>query len=466
LFVWSPAVQEAFDAVKIALSSAPVLALPNFDKQFILETDACNVGIGAVLMQDGHPIAYLSQSLNKTDQGRSTYEQECLAILLAVDKWRSYSQHKEFIIRTDQRSLQHLGDQWLTTGIQYKAFVKLMGLQYQIQYKAGISNAVADALSRCESQPVSAISTCTPSWQERLDAGYQYHDKDHKLLSALSLPGSHPMGFSLVDGIIRYKSRIWVGHNTLAQGHILQALHSSGIGEHFGIQGTYQRINALFAWPIMKHIVTSYVQACTVCQQAKVEHVKLPGMLQPLPIPSQAWSVVSLDFIEGLPRSNNHNAILVVIDKFSKYAHFVPLTHPFTALQIAQVYFNQVYKLHGLPSAIISDRDRIFTSNLWQELFKLSDTQLLMSTSYHPQTDGQTERLNQCLETFLRCAMHASPGKWFQWLPLAEYWYNTTYHSALGHSPFEVLYGHPPRHFGTTDFNACSLPYLEDWLKN
>jgi hypothetical protein len=121
--------------------------------------------------------------------------------------------------------------------------------------------------------------------------------------------------------------------------------------------------------------------------------VKLSGLLQPLSVPNQAWALVSLmDFIEGLPQSSNHSVILVVIDKFSKYTHFIPMAHPFIALQVAQLYFNQVYRLHGLPQAIISDRDRIFMSSLWQELFKLSDTQLIMSSSYHPQTDEQTER--------------------------------------------------------------------------
>jgi hypothetical protein len=131
--------------------------------------------------------------------------------------------------------------------------------------------------------------------------------------------------------------------------------------------------------------------------------------------------VVSLDFIEGLPRSNHHNVILVVIDKFSKYGHFIPMAHPFAALQVAQLYFNQMYHLHGLPQVIISDRDHIFMSSLWQELFKLSDTQLIMSSSHHPQTDGQTERLNQCLKMYLRCVVHTSLGKWFHWLRLVEF---------------------------------------------
>ena len=191
-----------------------------------------------------------------------------------------------------------------------------------------------------------------------------------------------------------------------------------------------------------------------------MEHTKIPELLQPLPVPDRAWKVVSLDFIEGLPKSRGCSVILVVVDKFSKYGHFIPLAHPYTAMSVAHLYFNHIYKLHGLPNSIISDRDRIFTSNLWKELFRLSDTQLSMSSSYHPQTDGQTERLNQCLEGFLRCTVHACPRQWFKWLPLAEYWYNTSFHSALQLSPFEVLYGHPPRHFGISNLNASSMPEL------
>ena len=155
----------------------------------------------------------------------------------------------------------------------------------------------------------------------------------------------------------------------------------------------------------------NFVKSCPTCQQAKVEHVKLPGLLQPLPVPEQAWSVVNLDFIEGLPKSQQYDTILVVIDKFSKYGHFIPLAHPFTAPQIAHLFLANVYKLHGMPTVIISDRDRIFTSTFWQELFKATDTTLSMSSSYHPQTDGQTERLNQCLETYLRCFIHSCTSK-------------------------------------------------------
>jgi len=142
------------------------------------------------------------------------------------------------------------------------------------------------------------------------------------------------------------------------------------------------------------------------------------------------------------------------------------LTHPFIALQITKVYLDHIYRLHGLPTALISDRNKIFTSAIWKELFRLSQTELQMSTAYHPQTDGQTERVNQCLEGYLRCAVHACPTKWKDWLPLAEFWYNTSYHSSLNRTPFEVLYGHEPKHFGIDHIQDCAIPDLEKWLSD
>ncbi|WVZ54417.1 hypothetical protein U9M48_005213 [Paspalum notatum var. saurae] len=432
-FIWTHEVHNAFLVLKQALVQAPVLRIPDFSKEFVLKTDACDSGIGAVLMQEGHPIAYLSKPLGPRNQSLS-----------AVEKWRSYLQHQKFVIRTDHRSLLYLTDQRITTKLQHKAMVKLMDLNYTIQYKQGCSNAAADALSQClVDSSVQALSECVPAWVQQLQLGYEDDPQAKQLLTELSVYPSNSQGFSLVDGILRFKGRVWVGNNALARQHILQALRSSGIGGHSGITATYQRVKHLFAWPNLKMSVHDFVQSCTVCQQAKTEHVKSSGLLQPLPIPKQAWEIVCLDFIEGLSQSDRYNTILVVIDKFTKYGHFIPLAHPFTALQVAQMFINSVYKLHGLPSAIVSDRDRVFANKIWQELFKLSDTKLLMSSSYHPQTDSQTERLNQCLECFLRCTVHSCPRKWSKWLAVAEYWYNTTIQSALGKSPFEVRWTLP-----------------------
>lgn len=215
---------------------------------------------------------------------------------------------------------------------------------------------------------------------------------------------------------------------------------------------------------MMKKDILDYVAACEVCAQAKSEHCRLPGLLQPLPIPTTAWRTISPNFNEGLPKSKSFDTILVVIDKLTKYAHFICLAHPYTATTVAHLFLNNIYKLHGMPTVIISDRDRIFTSALWQEPFKLTETTLNMSSSYHPQTDGQTERLNQCLETYLRCMVHSCPGKWAQWISLVEFWYNSTFHSAHGLTSFQALYGHQPRHFDITLNDACSVTYLSQWL--
>jgi hypothetical protein len=385
---------------------------------------------------------------------------------MALDRWKTYLQHKQFTIYIDQRSLIHLGDHKFNTSIQQKAFFKLMGFQYKIVYKKGVTNKAADALSRRpHNEQMFAMSAVQPKWLTTIVDNYSEDVQAQKLLTELAVTGSNETGYSLKNGVIWYKQRIWLGSFGEAHKAVLLAMHSSAIGGHSGTQGTYQRIKKLFYWPKMKQDVMNYVKSCTICQQAKSERVRLPGRLQPLPIPPDAWHTVGLDFVEGLPLSNKFDTILVIVDKFSKYGHFIPLKHPFTAQSVAQAFLDNVYCRHGLPQVLISDRDKIFISSFWQNLFKLADTTLNLSSSYHPQTDGQTERLNQCLETYLRCMVHSNPKNWAKWLPQAEYWYNTTVHSALGKSPFEVLFGRTPRHFGVSASADTGNQELDAWSK-
>lgn len=194
----------------------------------------------------------------------------------------------------------------------------------------------------------------------------------------------------------------------------------------------------------MKTDITNYIKECEVCQRNKPEHISPPGLLQPIAIPEQSWEVISMDFIEGLPTSKGRNVILVIVDKLTKYCHLIALSHPYTAQMVAQEVLNSVVKLHGVPKAIISDKDPIFVSSLWKELFSALGTKLKLSSAYHPQSDRQTERVNQFIEMYLRCMIGHRPTEWSNWLPLAEWWYNTNHHSALGMSPYQALYAQPP----------------------
>jgi hypothetical protein len=389
-FVWTQDHHLAFEALKQALILAPVLALPNIDRPFIIETDACDVGVGAVLMQDGHPLAFLSKALGPKSRGLSTYEKEYMVILLAVQQWRSYLQQGEFLVYTDHKSLSQLNEQRLHTVWQHKVFTKLLGLQYKVVYKKGAENRVVDALSR-RSHPQSSlqlISSVTPDWLLLVQESYIADPHAKALLAKLSLHGDSVPNYTLKDGLLRYKSKIWIGHNPALQSQLIQSLHNFVVGGHSGYPVTYRRLKGVFAWKGMKKQVHQFVQTCQVCLQAKPDIALYPGKLQPLPTPTEVWETVSLDFIEGLPKSGNSNCILVVMDKFTRYDHFLLLSHPYTTSSVAGVFLNEVYRLHGLPASIISDKDPIFTSKFWQSLFKLAGIELKLSSSYHPQTDS------------------------------------------------------------------------------
>ena len=182
---------------------APVLDVPDFSQQFVIETDASDMGIGAVLMHNQHPVAYLSKALGPRNQALSVYEKECMPILLAIEKWRSYLQHQPLVIITHHRSLQHLTEQRVTSKLQHKALIKLMDLQYTIQYKKGVNNAAADALSRCEhTNTVQAISECLPTWVQKLKEGYEDDDQAKQLLQELAVSPDSNQDYKLQNRVL------------------------------------------------------------------------------------------------------------------------------------------------------------------------------------------------------------------------------------------------------------------------
>ena len=211
--------------------TAPVLALPNFELPFVVETDTSDKGIGAVLQQNGHPIAYVNRALGPKNHGLSTYEKESLAILMAVDHWRAYLQSSEFIIQTDQRSLVHLDYQRLNTYRQQKALTKLMGLKYKICYKKGTTNNATDALSRVTHASTSellAISTAQPVWLQDLQNSYDQNAIAKNLLTELAIKPVFG-NFKLVQGIIKHEDKIWLGHDEQLQQDVIRVLQLEAI---------------------------------------------------------------------------------------------------------------------------------------------------------------------------------------------------------------------------------------------
>lgn len=233
LFVWHADHETSFKVLKEALVTTPVLALPDFTKQFEIETDVCDKGVGAVLHQAGHPIAFVSKALGPRHLGLSTYEKECLAILMAVDHWRQYLIGSEFIIRTDQRSLVHLDDQRLTTPWQQKALTKLLGLRYQICYKQGLTNTVADALSRVQFGQLLAVTVLQPAWLQLVTASYDKHSDTAPILQMLAVQSSSG-NYTIKDGLLFYKDRILIPSKSEFPRKIFLNFHASPIGGHSG----------------------------------------------------------------------------------------------------------------------------------------------------------------------------------------------------------------------------------------
>ena len=250
--------------------------------------------------------------------------------------------------------------------------------------------------------------------------------------------------FSMDRKLIFFHRKIWLLSDKKFIPIILEEFHSTPLRGHMGYAKTLHRIQAKFHWSNMRSDVRHFISRCTICQQTKYKTKKPVGLLQPLPIPNAPWEELSLDFIGGLPQSHGYCTILVIVDRYSKGAHFGTLLSRYTAHSVALLFFDLVCKLHGFLRSLVSNRDSMFISTFWWELFHMSGTKLRMSTTYQPKIDGQTKVLNRILEQYLLSFVHDRPQQWFWFLALAEWSYNTFVHSSIGLTQFKVTYGKPP----------------------
>lgn len=474
-FIWSTACEDAFQKLKQSLIQPPVLATLDPGKPFVVHTDASDVAVGAVLMQkhdEGlRPLAYFSKKLGEREMNYPTHDKELLAIMHVLRVWKHYLLGVEFDLYTDCGALSVLSKP--RSELNKRQLRSLETLEefhgMTMHHIAGKENSVADALSRMPTKQILTLrlANTTKAESEEILKNILFApfvttvqellktDKFALQIMALLenpdrstlLPGYNYKieDFTITNGIILYQGRVYLPESYLREILIAQN-HDTAIAGHMGRDKTYELVKRYFFWPGLSQDVDNYVRTCPKCQAYKPSNRAELGLLAPLPIPKGRWDSVSLDFITNLPlTSRGHTVAVVFVDRFTKMICVEPMPTRFTAQDVAYKYFTAVFRLHGMPKSFVSDRDVRFMSTFWQELHALVDTRLLMSTSYHPQTDGQTERANRTIKQYLKMYCEDSPEDWDLYLTAAEFAYNNSENASTKMTPFFMNYGRHPR---------------------
>ncbi|GAU51685.1 hypothetical protein TSUD_414990 [Trifolium subterraneum] len=428
-----------------------------------------NEWLGCVLMQHKQVVAYASRQLKTHENNYPTHDLEFAAIVFALKIWRHYLYGCTFEVFSDHKSLKYLFDQKELNIRQRRWMEFLKDYDFTLQYNTGKANGVADALSRKRVH----LSTVAVKGLELLEKfrdlnlnldpstgqvycgmitienelineimDLQKTDEEIKEKKKLIEIGKAPEFKVGPDNVLRCNERICVPNNATLRKTILDEAHKSKLSIHPGMNKMYEALKQRFVWPGMKKQVAEYVASCLTCQKAKIEHQKPAGLLKPLDVPQWKWDSISMDFVGALPKTQRKfDSIWVIVDRLTKSAHFIPVQANYTTAKYAEIYIEEIVRLHGVPSSIVSDRDPKFTSHLWRKLQEALGTKLRLSSAYHPQTDRQTERTIQTLEDMLRACVLDDHGSWDKLLPLVEFTYNNSYHTSIGMAPYEGLYG-------------------------
>ena len=479
-FDWDLKAQNAFDDLKRRFTSAPILTHANPDRQYIVETDGSDFALGAVLSQlqdDGklHPIAFYSRKFSAAEINYEIYDKELLAIVAAFEQWRHYlcGAQCPIIVFTDHKNLLYYTTTRKLNRRQARWSMFLADFDFEIKYRPGSQQGKPDALSRREEYKPKEGEDCVTNQQTVLIKPEKLHingivstledDSQHSRIRENLKKDSFASGimkhiekfpkFTITNGLLFNEGLLYVPdlHSKL---EILKNRHDSKIAGHYGTSKTVELITRDYWWPKMWEFVRRYINGCDTCARSKPSRHKPYGLLMPLEVPNKPWESISMDFITDLPNSNGYDAILVVVDRFSKMAHFIPCTKKISARTTAKLILQHIVRLHGLPRDIVSDRGPQFHSKFWKNLFGLLGTKISLSSAFHPQSDGQSERVNQVLEQYLRCTINYLQSNWCDALPLAEFSYNNSVHSSTQKTPFFANYGFHPRF----DFDQMTTP--------
>ena len=504
-WAWTPHCETAFQWVKAALQAAPVLALPDFQQPFEVMCDASTVGIGAVLLQANRPVAFESRKLKDEETRYTTGEQELLAVVHALKVFRCYLEGPHTVkVLTDHQPLTFLPTKTQLSRRQARWQEFLSRFHIEWQHRPGRLN-VADPLSR---HPAYAVNSSSALGRDRKSsdviqmtspaAGYvclppapprtapavgqralrnlRDHSTGHPVLaSAVTCHTSPSSGAdAFLEGVqAGYESDAWLQNasNAARLSHhdqfwrnpdsdaaplyipdvgdlrlqCLKEVHDLPCSGHVGIHKTQELLARAYWWPNWQRDVQEYVRTCSSCQRNKAGNVRPAGQLQPLPIPDAPWESVGVDFITHLPPTpGSHTSIMVCVDRLSKMVHLIAIKDTTGAEDVARAYLDNVFRLHGLPKNIVSDRDTRFTSRFWASFCDRLGVDRNMSTAFHPETDGQTERCNRVLQDMLRHYINPMHNDWDEHLSAVEFAINNSYQESIKMTPFMLNYGQNP----------------------
>jgi RNase H-like domain found in reverse transcriptase/Integrase zinc binding domain/Chromo (CHRromatin Organisation MOdifier) domain/Integrase core domain/Reverse transcriptase (RNA-dependent DNA polymerase) len=494
-FNWTEDCQRAFDDLKKRFTEEPVLAMPDQNRPFQIETDASKYATGAVLTQldsngDRHPVSFLSKTFSPAERNYEIYDRELLAIIRALDEWRHYIQGSPHttVILSDHKNLTYYREAQKLNRRQARWSLYLSEYDVKLVHTPGHKMIQSDALSRrpdwCPDEDTDNENvTMLPEdlFIALIDEGLQRRianstDLDGNAAEALTLlleSGPTAMTTGLGDwkldnstgqNVLFYKGKNYVPRNTDLRRDIVKSFHDHETAGHPGEIGTYNAIRQNYWWPGLRTFVKNYVQGCGICQQFKID--RTPS--KPSYIPTEGatstrpFANCSMDLITDLPEADGFDSILVVVDQgLSKGVILSPCNKTITSEGTAKLLLEGLYKRFGLPDKIISDRGPQFASKAFLELLKLLGIKSALSTAYHPQTDGTTERANQEIEAYLSiyCASH--PEEWPQALHLMEFTHNNRRHADRSMTPFELMFGESPVAIPLT-FENTKYPAVED----
>ena len=459
-FVWSAECDLAFNKLKHAFVTSPVLAHANPDLQYIVEFDASDYALGCIVSQHTgpnnllRPIAFYSRKFTPAELNYDAGNKELLAFIVAFTQWRYLLLGPKHVVevRTDHKNLLQFRNSLILNRRQARWSQFLDEFNFVIKHQPGKLNGKADALSRradymdLPRKPVKPILPreifinalmslpLNPALTE--DNFRLYQSEDHYITQ--NKEKLHP-----VNSVWHFNNMIYVPYPLCPA--VMSSRHDPATAGHFGVKKTVELIKQDYWWPGMRDDVTKFIKSCDTCNRCKAPTHAPQGLLNPLHIPSRPWTHISMDFITDLPVCNGFDSVLTIVDRFSKMAHFIPCLKSTTAKDLAELFLARIYSIHGLPTDIVSDQGPQFVANFWQALLSRLGIHSSLSTAYHPQSNGQSEALNKILEQYLRCYCNYQQDNWVSLLPTAEFAYNNSSNTATNSSPFFVNYGYHPR---------------------